>query len=297
MRDLNEVSIVAYLQAKGKSFIKDRKGYWCSSPFSRDSDPSFLVDHNNKWRDFSTGKGGRKSGAVSLAFQLDGNVDVLRTIDNVFICTEKAPPMGEPFNNKIPDKYLNISRDEKQMIVNYAKSRGIISGYEQGVYFTKAGENWIRHLSIVYPHKSDAGIIGAKFRNISGDKKDRFRVRGQLGFYILENKVESFDNKLYLIEGEGNANSLWEYCKLTSRNAVILSTGAVSAIPSKIPDTYKDRDGYLLIDYDGNEEIWQERVKMYNHLNLKAVKLVLPKGEDINSLYVKEQLHLIDNML
>lgn len=297
MRDLNEVSIVAYLQAKGHSFIKDRKGYWCSSPFSSDSDPSFLVDHNNKWRDFSTGKGGRKSGAVALAFYLDGNVDFLRTINNVFVCTEKAPPQGEPFKNKIPDKYLTISQDERQMIVNYGKSRGIVNGIQHGVYFTKVGENWIRHLSIVYPHLSDDGVIGAKFRNISGTKKDRFRVRGQLGFYILENKTESFDSKLYLVEGEGNANSLWEYCKLTGRNAVVMSTGAVSAIPSKLPDTYKDRDGYLLIDYDGKEEVWQERVKMYNHLNLKPVKLVLPKGEDINSLYVKGQLHLIDNLL
>jgi len=297
MRDLNEVSIVAYLQARGYKFTKDRKGYWCSSPFSKDSNPSFLVDHNNKWKDFSSGKGGRKSGAVSLAFELDGNVNTLRTIENKFIQTEKVQPSGEPFANKIPDKYLNISQDERQMIVNYAASRGIKNGILHGVYFTKHGENWVRHLSIVYPHISDAGVIGAKFRNISGVKKDRFRVRGQLGFYILENNVESFDRKLYVVEGEGNANSLWEYCKLTNRNAVVLSTGAVSSIPSKIPDKYKDREGHLLIDYDGNEQVWLDRVKAYEHLKLIPVKLVLPKGEDVNSLFVSNQLHLIDNLL
>jgi len=65
-----------------------------------------------------------------------------------------------------------------------------------------------------------------------------------------------------------------------------------------LPDRYKDIDDKrLIIDYDGSEEKFQERIKKYEHLGMKVVKIPLPKGEDINSLHVENKLYTINNLI
>ncbi len=60
---------------------------------------------------------------------------------------------------------------------------------------------------------------------------------------------------------------------------------------------YRELKKKLIIDYDGNEELYQQRLKLYEGLGAEPIKLILPKGEDINSLYCKKQMWLIEHML
>ena len=53
----------------------------------------------------------------------------------------------------------------------------------------------------------------------------------------------------------------------------------------------------LIIDYDGNETLYEERFKLYAHLNPEPIRLILAKGEDINSLYNLNKMYVIENLL
>jgi len=170
-----------------------------------------------------------------------------------------------------------------------------------GVFFTydDATGNWKRNPAMMFIHKDESmRITGAKFRKITNDGS-RFSARGKLGFYILETECsESFYKKtVFLVESETSANSLWEFLKRKNRPAIVISTGGVSLVPDELPKAYKDLPKKLIIDYDGNETLYNDRLKLYSHLGAKPIKLILPKGEDINSLFNLNKIDLIEYLL
>src|SRR5690606_20083475 len=115
----------------------------------------------------------------------------------------------------------------------------------------------------------------------------RFVMRGSSGFYTLRSGDGS--DSLWVVESETSANSLWEYCSERYKNATIISHGSVENIPKDIP--YKEiPKKYLILDYDGNQSLYKSRLEKYNHLGLRPLKLELPKGEDINSLYCRNEI-------
>jgi hypothetical protein len=97
-----------------------------------------------------------------------------------------------------------------------------------------------------------------------------------------------------VVEGESNANSLWQYYQDIRKNCVIISFGGVGNLPTTLPSKYDNiSDRRLIIDYDGDPELYSKRLEKYKHYDLKPITLLLPKGEDINSLYCKKQMNLI----
>ncbi|HEY0751396.1 MAG TPA: hypothetical protein VGD26_09575, partial [Chitinophagaceae bacterium] len=203
-------------------------------------------------------------------------------------------------------KYLTHDEREQQAIISYGASRSIRSGYHCGVYFTRDFESnsWIRHPSLMFLHEDkDGNVVGAKFRQIPNAdgtyNGPRFSMRGRPGFYILDTEIpETWQKKrLWLCESETSTNSLWAYFRDKWEPHMFACVGGVSSSPKEWPKKFENREVRLLIDYDGNEELYQERLKLYEHLNVKPIKIILPKGEDINSLYHKGEMWKIENLL
>jgi hypothetical protein len=65
----------------------------------------------------------------------------------------------------------------------------------------------------------------------------------------------------------------------------------------ELPEHLQNSKIKLIVDFDGNEKLYQERLRLYKDLGAEPIKLILPKGEDINSLFVKKQMYLIEHLL
>lgn len=303
-------SIVDYLHSRGIETQKSGGKYFCSSPFSRDTNWSFCIYPSNTYFDWSTGAHGDIIDLVqkielcdfktALNHLVDGDYRPIRPNYKQYRNNEKV------YQDFDISKFINNNPQEREQIKEYANGRGITEGFEYGIFFTRDGDSWVRNPSLMFPHvDNNLKLCGAKFRKVNnfsikdGSNNVRFSARGRQCFYILENLIEdSFDDPvLYLVESESSANSLWMYCRELKRNCVVISFGGVSSAPSTIPDRYKDFELKIIIDYDGNEKLYNERLKLYKHLNGTHIKLMLPKGEDLNSLYNNKTINLINNLL
>lgn len=313
---VKDISIIDYLEKRGFKFKAAGGGkHFCSSPFSRDTNWSFCVYPTNTYFDWSTGHGGNivslHSRLMGLSFS-DAINDL--TANNTY---EKYKPNYKQYKQSKDffkdfdyKKYINTNAAEVEEIQKYAASRRITSGYLPGVFFTrekdeKGHERWVRNPSMMFLHQDENGnICGAKFRKITlqtpKDQSPRFSARGNLGFFILRGHQDnelSEQAVLYVVESESSAISLSDYLNQIKTPSVVLSTGGVSSPPKRIPAKYKGLPVKLIIDYDGNEKLYQERLKLYSHLNAEPIKMILPKGEDINSLYCQDKMYLIEHLL
>ena len=112
---------------------------------------------------------------------------------------------------------------------------------------------------------------------------------------MLENLTEE-PPVAFIVESETSANSLWEICKEFNISCVICSIGGVNNIPRKLPDELQGLKRRVIIDYDGDEELYNERVDRLLHFG-KDIKIELPKGEDINSLYCNGNYTFLKDIL
>ncbi len=303
-----QVDIKEYLQSRGKSF--DAHGF-CRSPFSRDSNSSFkYYKQTNSWFDWSSGFGGD---IIKLVMLMDG-VSFPQAIEQL-AGANYAPyqPNYKELHSRLDeeflvDRYVTTRPDEVAAIRSYAESRSIREGYRCGMFFTKDElGKWVRNPSVMYVMcDADLNPCGAKFRKIvpnktrDGKNGDRFSCRGRQGLYVLENLIEGsyLDPVLYFVESESSANSLWEFCKEEDRNVVIISFGSVGSRVAEVPHKYTGiKDRRIIIDYDGDERLYEQRLKQYDYLAAKPIRLILPKGEDLNSLYSSKQMDIISNLI
>jgi len=298
IKKAKDTDIVEFLAQKGRTFTEKGRMSICSSPFSSDSTPSFVVyTDQNRWHDFSTGFHGD---AIELAQKLL-DISFLESVrllngDEMPVWNEKEhtkkAKKRKPFHI---DNYTTGYDHEIKAIDEYARSRGITKNYMHGFFAKKEGGQWLRFPSIMFPHYIKGKITGAKFRNI-GDIGDRFTARGQLGIYECYNILHE-GYSTYVVEGEANANSLCEYFEYTKENAIVISFGGVSTITEDIPNEGGNLFPYIIIDFDGNEELYQERLKAYDVLKGIPIKMMLPKGEDLNSLWADGEIDIIKEML
>jgi hypothetical protein len=300
------ISIKDYLESRGIKVENAGRKWFCSSPFSRDTNWSFVIYPNNTFYCWSTGKAGD---IIKLVQLLEG-VEFRQALQHLSngsypkyeVNYKKFKDDDDFWKNFDIERYKNKNEDEIKAIISYGQNRSICDGYSPGVYFTRDFETrtWVRNPAMMFTHvDKDLNICGAKFRNINGNNHPRFTTRGRLGFYILDTEIpETFKKRrLWICESETSSNSLWQYFKNNNRPETIISMGGVASAPKELPIVYDNREKLLIIDYDGSEELYQERLKRYEHLNVKPIKLILPKGEDINSLYHKGHMWLIENLL
>ena len=306
MRDIHvelakSKSIVEYLTVRGLNVKKRGTKYFCSSPFSSDSEPSFCVYPNNSYYDFSTGKGGDIIALVSELEQTDfkGAVHNLlgNTTSKVKFKRDSYEEAKKPFKL---ESYLTTEENYVEQINKYANGRRITEGYVHSVFFNFEDGEWIKTPAMGFVHLDEnLEPCGIKMRMLHNESKTRFTARGTLKFYVLENLVEdSFEEPvLYIMESETSANSFYMYLKEQKINGIVMSVGGVSNAPEKLPEQFDNLKRKLIIDYDGNKELFLERLQLYNHLGAEPVKIQLEKGEDINSLYVKNKMYLIENLI
>ena len=283
---MTSLTVYDYMISKGYQWVRRGSIYFTNSPFNpSDRTPSMALMPSGVFKDYSTGR----SGNIYTLLKHFGDKPSL-SLKSTWV--PPAPKVSKPWNG-IPKRYLEISQDYKDRIKAYADSRRIKEGYLPGAtFFQDKGEFKQSPPAVLFPHVNEHSVItGGKFRFIEG--KQRFTCRGVLGFYILENLIDSFESpEFYLVESESSANSLWSYFKDIGKPCVVASAGSVTSIPKSIPLNYKMK-GNLIIDFDGSEEKYRERLKLFEHLELNPIRLMLHKVEDINSLYAKNQIQWI----
>lgn len=302
--EAKNISIIAYLSSRGLKGEQKGNKYFFSSPFSSDRQFSFCVYPTNTFYDWSTGISGD---IIALVKNLEccnfyEALEHLSTssFDNIIPNYKKYNQSDTLFNSFNINRYINTNIGNNNSIKEYGLSRGITDGYLCGVYFKKELNKWIRHSAMMFEHRDlNLNVTGVKFRNINNDVENRFSARGKIGFYVLENIISnSYESPVvYLVEGEINANSLWMHLKENKISSVVLSFGGVASAPKELPHKFKNLKTKIIIDYDGNEDLYNERIKNYSHLGGEDIKLILPKGEDINSLYCQNKLNLITNLI
>lgn len=306
IQSAKEISIRDYLEKRGFVTKKIGTRFLTKSPFNRDTNPSFVIYPSNTYFDWSSGKHGD---IIDLVKELEHYTfkEALEHLQSneyeKFVKFDTQETTKEPFDLR---RYITYKHSEVKRIREYARERGITEGYENGIFFTRevgesGKETWKRHPSIGFVHRDkDLQTCGIKLREIDPKADPRFNARGKLGLYILtslENLSGHQSPVLYVVEGEANANSLAMLLKISNRAGVVLSGGAVSCCLKNIPEAYQHYQRKLIIDYDGNEELYKERLKLYEDLNAEPIRLILPKGEDINSLYMAGKMYLIEHLL
>jgi hypothetical protein len=213
----------------------------------------------------------------------------------------------KPIQSKKNDVKFNIetyySRDTENInkVMEYMDSRALtFQQCNAGNYFTKVGNKWQSNLSLMFYHRDEFGnICGAKFRNINPTKDNKWSSRGRLFYNVIEDVVcADVIPTIFITESETSSNSLYNYFKNTGRkNFVILCFGGVNSAPDLLPLKYDwCAKRFIIIDYDGSEEKYKKRVESLKHLNAKDIKLALPKGEDVNSMYMKDEMEKFNNL-
>lgn len=289
--DFKKISISSYLQDRGLE-VKGKRGSktFFSSPFSEDSTPSFVVyEGTNTFYDFSV-SGGFGGDILSLVQKLEG-CSFMEAIEHL----AKGSLLPVTFDIKLKkekkkefeyERFITNNPIHKKQIDAYAKDRKIYDHYKHGVFYEKIDGQYRAFPSLMFLHQDkDRRVIGAKFRHASSSLK-KFSARGSMGLYVLDNCNSDEDAHLFLVESETSANSL--YTSLNHHmNFVVISFGSVGTkiALEDIPEEFKDiKNKYIIIDYDGNERLYQERIRAYSNI-AQPLKLIAGKGDDLNQIH------------
>lgn len=296
LEEIRSKSIIGYLESNGLNGKRRGKCVYFSSPFSEDKTPSFAVYPSNYFVDYSTGKRGSIIDLIMMMEEcsIHEAIKIIESGDLPDIDFTKSVKNRRMLNSFNIEHFFVYDQDEVDAIDKYAKSRGISNGYYPAYYYL--GEQ--RVLAMMFPHVDESlKLCGAKFRRIDGGEP-RFSSRGVSGFYIMEPPLSGSSN-LFLCESETSANSCFEYLKFKGNSSIVISMGGVYNARN-LPDRYNSltiKNKYLIIDYDGNEELYEKRLELYRHLNLKPIRMPLDKGEDINSLWAAKNIAELDKYL
>ena len=312
--NVKDISIVDFLESIGVPTRKQGNRYFASSPFSRDSNWSFCIYPTNTYFDWSTGNSGDIVRLVMKLYNFSYQDAIKYLINNNY---EAYKPHNKHFKKEDKsqkdfklEKYINHNEEECEKIHAYANSRGIKEGYLCGLVFTRKMDcdilsrspDWRRNPALGFVHvDKNLNPCGIKLRRID-NQEPRFSARGNLGLYILGIETVNQDlsqHVLNVVEGEANANSLWTWLKEMNVPSVVVSSGGVASsnLIQNLPTNLVNLSKRLIIDYDGSEELYQQRLALYKDLDAKPIRLILPKGEDINSLYSRGEMWKIEGLL
>jgi len=290
-RNLEEIkrhSISGVLRSNGFKSSKVGDKRYFLSPFSGERQPSLVVYPDNTFYCYSTGVGGD---VIHFVRHLNrcGFMEAIRYIEESSISIIPKDRLYKTIKKDFdPKRYITTVEEEVRSISRYGLSRGIFRNYLNGVFMRKDNNeyNWTRYPSLMFLYRDyNLDIVGAKFRYAGKEKY--FSTRGSSGFYICENIIGQ-DPIVFISEGETSSNSLYEYLCINGINSVVISIGSVNNIPEDIPIKYRGfSNRFIVIDYDGDEDMYNKRIDRLSHLSGKDIKIPCDKGDDINSLWVK----------
>lgn len=296
-KEASRVTISGYLESRGGVVERKlRDGHmFFSSPFSSERTPSFQVSPNDEaWYDFSSGKSG---GIIKLVMEIESCTG-REAIDSLLRKSSlqrevRRPKLVKEIKKKPFDlkKYGKIRNKEREDVRRYANNRCIYGNYTPVSFWRREEMRPVKRSGIGFPLENNEGeIVGLKIRNI--EDGDRWSHRGGRGLYILDS-VKSRDGsaRVFISESETSSVSLYQFLKEFTNNFVVICIGSIGTNVA-LPDRYQHlKRRYIYIDYDGDEDLWKERLEGYSHLKAEPIKLALPKGEDINSLYCSNKLY------
>lgn len=303
--EIKNMSIVDYLSNRGFVFIRKGRYRYCKSPFSEERTPSFCVYPTNTFYDWSNSIGGDIIRLVQEMEGLEFNESIEFLKGGVFteIKKEEYKKVDEHQEEFILDKYIERRDSHVRLIREYAFKRGITRFFHPSKFFVRNKDNGRPESkpSIGFVHVDEnMNICGIKMRSITGIGNSRFSARGKQKFYILRNKDRVIDKNtvLYIVESESSANSMFEFLEFMNINSVVVSFGSWSNIPEEFPGILSGiKKRKLIIDYDGSEDLYERKISKFECLEAEDIKLKLPKGEDVNSLYVKGLIFKYKNFL
>jgi len=293
------VSIPGLLSSMGMVESKSGSKSYFQSPFSTDRTASLCVYINtNSFYDWSNGFGGDGIKLIMELERLSFN-EAVEYILNGDISTIEKPDIVYEEPDIDVSRFLKTNVDEDLIIRNYALSRGITRNYVSSVFIINSDGNFIRRPSMGFIHlDEEMNECGIKMRDIDPRAKIRFSARGKQKFYVMDNCNRSKDAMMFIVESESSANSLFEFMCILKKNCVVVSFGSWSNVPREMPNYLNHiKDRRFIIDYDGNEELYLERISKFSHLDSKEIKLELDKGDDINSLFVSGKIYKYKNNL
>jgi len=305
IEDVKKISIKHFVISLGHKVKKKHRYEVTNSPLSDDTNPSFIIYPENNFYDFSTGIGGTIIDLVMNLYSLEFKeaMEFLGSDSTEKVIVTKKPKITKQRDVKFNiETYFSKNPDNMELVKKYMDSRLIT--YKEcnaGLYFTKEGTKWQSNLSLMFYHRDEFGnICGAKFRNINPTRDDgRWSSRGRLFYNVIEDIVQpDVTPTIFITESETSSNSLYNYFKETGRkNFVILCFGGVNSAPKLLPLKYDwCKKRYIIIDFDGSEKDYNKRIGSLSHLQAKDIKIVLPKGEDINSVYAKREMYKYNNL-
>ena len=302
LKNAKDKDIIEFLEMRGSTFKRQGGAMVCSSPFSSDSTPSFYVYPENRFKCYSTGRHGD---VVNLVQELIGVgfQEAMKHLNANDVPKFEAQKYAKYIKKRKPfvlDNFIVNNIKESLQVDKYANSRRITNNYERCFYyvFNEVTNEFDRKLAMGFVHTSpDGEIIGCKMRNIDKVDPARYTMRGRVSLYIID--VSTLDMpKLFVVEGEANANSLAEFFKEKNYSAIVVSLGGVGTVFAlhDIPQ-FNSMDKLIVIDWDGDEELYNERLEMYKDIKGEEINLMLDKGVDINSLYIDKDYVTLENLL
>jgi hypothetical protein len=306
LEDVKKTSIRHFLTSLGHKMTSKNGRHVTNSPLQAgDTNPSFYIYPENTFYDWSTGIGGTIIDLIMNMYGLDFRqaIDFLGGDNPDVELVEFKPVKTKKRDIKFNiETYYCRETSNLEKVMAYMDSRLLrFNQCNAGQFFTKPDKKWQSNVSVMFYHRDEYGnICGAKFRKIEPEGKgDKWSSRGRLFYYVLENIIcPDTIPTVFITESETSSNSLHSYFAETGRkNYVILCFGGVHSAPDLLPLKYDwCAKRFILIDYDGSEKDYNKRIKALEHLNAKDIKLALPKGEDINSMYVKGEMEQFNNL-
>lgn len=277
----------------------------CSSPFSEDIHPSFYIYPENTFYDYSTGIGGD---SITFVKEINncGFIDAIRSIlKKDFSISYKSRPriIKKKYNKFDISFYKTRNKAYVNMIEEYAERRKFDKGtyinayYNHPYYYDDENGNEKcdkKHkVAVGFPHIDEYGnICGIKFRFINDVGSQRFSSRGRLSYYLIENVIGGKEPTMYIVESETSSSTLSRFLKENNKSFVIISFGGVGSTRSILPFKWSHlKNRKLVIDFDGDEDKYVERLRRYELLKCDVITLKLEKGEDINSLYCENKIN------
>jgi hypothetical protein len=280
------------LEILGRLNVKvERRGSvsFCRSPSNRDSEASLVIyPTSNIFIDYSSGV---KGDSIVLYRHFTGKsfVDAVDELCDMGVKTNPYKPKPvEEYSPPFFDitNYLSSDREAISNIDEYASKRKIKEKY---IHCHMYGFNTQPAIGFVHTNKYGT-VCGLKMRSIQ-DYGQRYIGVGRLMYYVLDNISDIDTACIYFSESETSSNSLYSFLKENNVNCVVISGGGWSSTPIEPPIKYQCiKERYIIIDFDGSEELYQERLKRFNKNKYPSIKIPLKKGEDINSLYISGEI-------
>jgi len=298
---IKAMSIASFLSERGYVGKKMGKRWFFLSPISGESNPSLLVNADNTFYDFSSGKGGDIISLVQNMWGV-GFLDALSILKQDLPYIPQAPKKREGEVEVVKrfnfERYLTDSRRDSMLIKHVMNARGIRNFYLDGKF-------WAGHhvAGALFPHYDPSGELkGCKIRNVEGmGRKWHFDGDPKSAYVVDCTRPYSYLTTLYISESETSSNSLAEVLLEYGKSGVVVSFGGWNGIVEAIDDWSSYFSNFrrkkIIIDYDGSEDTFQERMRVYEGIEGEFVKMILPKGEDINSLYATKKHHIIKTFI